>query len=95
MRAIQAREDGNRSRTTSSREKLLEDIMDNEPTTRPVTDLSLLNRGDDIEARRGSICYRGRVKEVAAGLGMVWIREHGHGGRRALPADDYTIHRAG
>jgi hypothetical protein len=68
--------------------------MDNESPTTPVTDLSILSRGDDIEARRGSICYRGRVKDIAAGLGMIWIREHGHGGRRALPADEYSIHRA-
>lgn len=68
--------------------------MNNEPTTAPVTDLSNLSRGDEIEARRGSICYRGRVKDIAAGLGMIWIREHSHGGRRALPTDDYSIHKA-
>ncbi|NKX50260.1 hypothetical protein HER39_06690 [Arthrobacter deserti] len=68
--------------------------MDNQPQTVIVTDISLLSRGDDIEAHRGSICYRGRVKDTAPGLGMIWIREHGHGGRRALPADDYSIRRA-
>jgi hypothetical protein len=72
----------------------LEETMNNEPTTPSVTDLSNLSRGDEIEARRGSICYRGRVKDIAAGLGMIWIREDGHGGRRALPMNDYSIHRA-
>ena len=64
-----------------------------QPETAPVTDISELNPGDEIEARRGRACYRGKVKDTAPGLGMVWIREHGHGGRRALPADDYSIHR--
>jgi hypothetical protein len=67
--------------------------MNNEPVTALITDISSLSRGDHIEARRGSVCYRGRVKEIAAGLGMVWIREHGHGGRRALPSEDYSIRR--
>ncbi len=59
----------------------------------PIRDISLISRGDDIEARRGTTCYRGRVKDTAPGLGLVWICEHGRGVRRALPADEYSIYR--
>ncbi|WP_246262491.1 hypothetical protein [Arthrobacter mobilis] len=59
----------------------------------PVRDISLISRGDHIEARRGTTCYRGRVKDTAPGVGLVWIREHGRGIRRALPADEYSIYR--
>jgi hypothetical protein len=70
----------------------MEDTVNIEPQSTPVTDLSGLRRGEDIEARRGTASYRGRVKETAPGLGMVWIREHS-GALRALSVDDCSIHR--
>lgn len=68
--------------------------MQNETERTPVRDISLIRRGDRIEARRGmETCYRGDVKDTAPGLGMLWIREEGRHGRRAVSLDDFTILR--
>ncbi|MCG2622125.1 hypothetical protein LVY72_09360 [Arthrobacter sp. I2-34] len=70
--------------------------MHTDQQTAPIVDLSLLHRGDEVEARRGGTAYyRGRVHATAPGLGMLWIREQGRNARRAVPADEYSIHRLG
>ncbi|AUI52939.1 hypothetical protein SAMN04489742_3622 [Arthrobacter crystallopoietes] len=61
----------------------------------PVRDVSLIRRGDWIEAYRGGqTCYRGDVTETAPGLGIIWIRENGRHGRRAVSLDDFTVLRS-
>lgn len=68
--------------------------MQHETAGQPITDISLIRRGDCIEARRGdTTCYRGDVKDTAPGLGVLWIRETGRHGRRAVTLDDFTILR--
>jgi len=71
----------------------LEDIMHTEPRRNRVSDISLIRRGDRIEARRGDACYRGQVKDTAPGLGLLWIREDDQNRRRTLSVDDFIIHR--
>jgi hypothetical protein len=55
-------------------------------------DLSGLPPGTEIEARDlNSIRYRGRVVDTAPGLGIVWIREAGHGARRILDQHEFSL----
>ncbi|HEX2248394.1 MAG TPA: hypothetical protein VHH13_12690 [Arthrobacter sp.] len=69
--------------------------MNHEARRIPVSDISLIRRGDRIEACRGDqTCYRGDVKDTAPGLGILWIREEGRHGRRAVSLDDFTILKA-
>jgi hypothetical protein len=82
-----------RSTTTPARSNHLEDIMQHETGTARIRDITKLRRGDRVEARRDSTCYSGQVKDTAPGLGMLWIREDGGHGRRAVSADDFSIWR--
>jgi hypothetical protein len=83
-----------RSKTTPAAINL-EVIMQHSRNLTPVRDVSLIRRGNWIEAYRGGqTCYRGDVTETAPGLGIIWIREDGRHGRRAVSLDDFTVLRS-
>lgn len=62
--------------------------------------LDQLHRGDEIEARLSIgpgyddvVIRRGRVQEIAPGIGVVWIMDHVSGMRKAISADECSVWR--
>ncbi|MDP5226822.1 MULTISPECIES: hypothetical protein [Arthrobacter] len=69
-------------------------------TTRTlISSLHQLRRGDEVEAERfhlqprTTFVRRGRVQDIAPGLGVVWIRDAETGQRRVLDSQDYQLWR--
>lgn len=65
-----------------------------EAAVRPVRlhDLSRLRPGMEIEARDlNAVRFRGHVVDAAPRLGVVWILEAGHGARRILDQQEFSL----
>ncbi|MFJ3957271.1 hypothetical protein [Arthrobacter sp. NPDC090010] len=64
-----------------------------------ISSLHQLRRGDHVEAERfrtlprPPFIRRGRVQDIAPGLGVVWIRDADTGQRRVLDSQDYQLWR--
>lgn len=66
--------------------------LEAEAGTIRLQDLSGLRTGAHIEARDlNSVRYRGEVVDTAPGLGIVWIREAGHGTRKILDQHEFSL----
>lgn len=65
-------------------------------TTDPwIHDLARVHLGDRIEVwGQHHLCHAGTVSQMAAHLGVLWVREASSGLPKLIPAEDYRLRHA-